>query len=256
MVDAITPASDPDFLAKVADVIGLEDRAAVQREAFAQWVVEDVDAIGPDLASVGVVVTRDVAGYERAKLRILNGAHSTLAYLGLLRGHASVAEAMRDEALAGFVEAMIVEEVQPMLPSVAGLDLDAYRGAVLQRFRNPVIVHALAQIAQDGSQKLPYRLYDTISVNRTAGRMPRRALGAVAAWLAFVVARSQRGETIVDPLGDTLMALGGGDAHAVIAGFTQEPRLCPPALAADAGAVAVLEGALGRLLAEPGATPA
>ena len=257
MVDAITPASDPDFLAEVAETIGLKDRAAVQREAFAQWVIEDVGPIGPDLASAGAVVTRNVAGYERAKLRILNGAHSTLAYLGLLRGHGSVAEAMRDDTLAQFVEAMIVEEVQPMLPPVTGLDLDAYRRAVLRRFRNPMIVHALAQIAQDGSQKLPYRLHDTILANRTAGRMPRRTLGAVAAWLAFVVGRSRRGVAILDPLGDTLTALGGsGDAHAVIAGFARDSRLCPPRLAGDADAIAVLQGALDRLLADPGAVPA
>ncbi|HEU4959443.1 MAG TPA: mannitol dehydrogenase family protein [Sphingomonas sp.] len=257
MVDSITPASDPTFLADVAEQIGLEDRAAVQREAFVQWVVEDVGAIGPDLASVGVEVTRDVAGFERAKLRILNGSHSTLAYLGLLRGHVSVAEAMGDGELARFVEAMIVEEIAPMLPAVPGLDLDRYRAAVLQRFRNPVIVHALAQIAYDGSQKLPYRLYDTILANRAAGRMPRRALGAVAGWLAFAVARARSGTLIVDPLGEELARLGAsGDAAAVMAGFTADPRLCPPALTGDAAAVETIAGALAALLADPHRLPA
>lgn len=257
MVDSITPASDAAFLADVEQAIGLKDRAAVQREAFAQWVIEDVGDIGPDLAAVGVEVTRDVAGFERAKLRILNGSHSTLAYLGLLRGHASVAEAMGDAALARYVEAMIVEEIAPMLPAVPGLDLDRYRAAVLRRFRNPVIVHALAQIAWDGSQKLPYRLYDTILANRAAGRMPRRALGAVAGWLAFVAARARSGTAIVDPLGEELARLGArGDAAAVMAGFTADPRLCPPALAGDAAAVEAVAGALAGLLADPGRLPA
>jgi fructuronate reductase len=257
MVDSITPASDAAFLADVEQTIGLEDRAAVQREAFAQWVVEDVGDIGPDLASVGVEVTRDVAGFERAKLRILNGAHSTLAYLGLLRGHASVAEAMGDGELARFVEAMIVEEIAPMLPNVPGLDLDGYRAAVLQRFRNPVIVHALAQIAWDGSQKLPYRLYDTILANRAAGRLPRRALGAVAGWLAFVVARARSGTAIVDPLGAVLAELGArGDAAAVVAGFAADARLCPPALAGDPAAVDSIGRALAVLLDDPGRLPA
>jgi fructuronate reductase len=252
MVDSITPASDPAFLAAVAREIGLEDRAAVQREAFAQWVVEDVGPIGPDLASAGVEVTRDVAGFERAKLRVLNGAHSTLAYLGLLRGHASVAEAMRDSALAAYVEAMIVDEIAPMLPPVHGLDLDVYRAAVLARFRNPMIVHALAQIAWDGSQKLPYRLYDTVSANRAAGRLPRRALGAVAGWLAFVAMRARRAETIVDPLGDELAVLGArGTADAMIEGFRSDSRLCPPALAHDAAAIEAIRGGLSRLLADP-----
>lgn len=252
MVDSITPASDPEFLAAVAGEIGLEDRAAVQREAFAQWVVEDVRPIGPDLASVGVEVTRDVAGFERAKLRILNGAHSTLAYLGLLRGHASVAEAMRDERLAAYIETMIVDEIAPMLPPVTGLDLDAYRAAVLARFRNPMIVHALAQIAYDGSQKLPYRLYDTILANREAGRLPRRALGAVAGWLAFAAMRAKRDEAIVDPLGLELAALGAlGTADAMIEGFRSDSRLCPPRLARDVEAIEAVRAGLGRLLADP-----
>lgn len=252
MVDSITPASDPAFLDALADEIGLEDRAAVQREAFAQWVVENVGPIGPDLAAVGVEVTRDVAGFERAKLRILNGAHSTLAYLGLLRGHVSVADAMRDPALATYVEAMIVEEIQPTLPPVSGLDLDAYRTAVLTRFRNPVIVHALAQIAYDGSQKLPYRLYDTIIANREAGRLPRRSLGAVAGWLAFARKRSLAGEAIVDPLGDILAALGARhDAESMMAMFIDDPRLCPPLLAQDSEAIAAIARSLDALLLNP-----
>jgi len=97
MVDSITPASDPALYDDVAQAIGLEDLAAVQRESFAQWVIEDIGTpLGPDLASVGATITTDVASYEKAKLRILNGAHSTLAYVGLLRGAASVADAMND----------------------------------------------------------------------------------------------------------------------------------------------------------------
>ncbi|HVF93434.1 MAG TPA: mannitol dehydrogenase family protein, partial [Sphingomonas sp.] len=132
MVDSITPASDEGLYADVASALAVEDRAAVQREAFTQWVIEDVGRpIGPDLAAAGAIVTDDVAGYEKAKLRILNGAHSTLAYAGLLRGHASVAEAMRDEPLAAFVDSMIKHDIMPMLPPVRGLDLDSYRAAVL-----------------------------------------------------------------------------------------------------------------------------
>ena len=131
MVDSITPASDDRLVADVANAIGADDRIPVQREAFTQWIVEDVGDIGPDLASVGVTITHDIAAYERAKLRILNGAHSTLAYAGLLRGHVSVAEAMQDDALAHFVAAMIADEIAPMLGTLSGLDLTAYAEAVL-----------------------------------------------------------------------------------------------------------------------------
>lgn len=257
MVDAITPASDSVFLKTVAREVGLEDRAAVQREAFAQWVIEDVGDIGPDLASVGAVVTRDVAEYERAKLRMLNGAHSALAYLGLLRGHASVAEAMGDGELAAFVEAMLREEVQPTLASAPRLNLDAYRAAILARFGNPMIVHPLSQIAQDGSQKLPNRFYDAVRSNRAAGGLPIRLLGAISGWLAFLVARVRAGEAIVDPLGEALASLGRrGDAHEVVAGFVADGRLCPPALGQDCEAIAVIEAMLARLIADPRSLPA
>ncbi|MEG3173590.1 mannitol dehydrogenase family protein [Sphingomonas sp. ZB1N12] len=207
MVDSITPASDGALYDSVAEAIGLEDLAAVQRESFAQWVIEDIGApLGPDLAAVGATITSDVASYEKAKLRILNGAHSTLAYIGLLRGAASVADAMADPALARFVDAMIRDDVIPMLPRTPGFDLDAYRAAVLQRFRNPVIIHRLDQIAQDGSQKLPYRLGDTLIANRRAGRMPTGIVTVLGAWVAFLIRRAREDMAIVDPAGDRLSA--------------------------------------------------
>jgi fructuronate reductase len=201
MVDSITPASDDALLADVTEALGVIDRVPVQRESFAQWVIEDQGRpLGPDLAAAGVILTSDVAGYERAKLRILNGAHSTLAYSGLLAGYETVAEAMADARLAGFVERMIGEEVIPALPPVPGLDLQAYADAVFDRFRNPLIRHRLIQIAMDGSQKLPYRLLDSITANLKAGR-PVDLLGkAVAAWIAFVIQQTMRGITLSDPL--------------------------------------------------------
>ena len=207
MVDSITPATDDALLADIAVALGVEDRAAVQREAFTQWVIEDIGmAGGPDFASVGATVTGDVAAYEKAKLRILNGAHSTLAYAGLLRGHASVAEAMRDEELAAFVDAMIREDIMPMLPAEPKHEHEANRAAVLTRFANPVIVHRLDQIAQDGSQKLPYRLGDTLIANRRAGRMPRHVVMALGCWVAFLLRRVASGVAIVDPTAESLAA--------------------------------------------------
>jgi fructuronate reductase len=245
MVDAITPASDEALYADVAHALGVEDRAAIQREAFAQWVIEDVGRpIGPDLGSVGATVTNDVGGYERAKLRILNGAHSTLAYAGLLRGHASVAAAMRDADLAGFVETMIVRDIVAVLPPVAGLDLAAYAQAVLARFRNPAIVHRLDQIAQDGSQKLPYRLGDTLVANRRVGRMPERVVAAFGCWIAFLMRRARAGEPIVDPHATTLAAAAGdGDAATVTDRLIAAGLVLPADLTGDAALVAALRSA-------------
>src|SRR3546814_20321189 len=95
MVDSITPATDAAHLARARGLLGVDDAAAVQREGFTQWVIEHFDLPGgPDLSGAGVQMTGDVAAYEKAKLRILNGAHSSLAYIGLALGHDSVADAL------------------------------------------------------------------------------------------------------------------------------------------------------------------
>lgn len=207
MVDSITPASDADFLAKVQGALGVEDRAAVQRESFTQWVLQRFDmADGPDLAGAGVTLTSDVRGYEQAKLRILNGAHSTLAYVGLARGHETVFEAMSDAALEGFVSRLVHQDIAASLKPVEGLDVAGYADAVLDRFRNPAIRHLLSQIAWDGSQKLPYRLLDTTREALEAGRSVERLAVPVAAWIAFLRRKAQAGEKITDPLADTLAA--------------------------------------------------
>jgi fructuronate reductase len=243
MVDSITPASDDALYADVTAALGVEDRAAVQREAFAQWVIEDIGAL-PDLGAVGATLTGDVGGYERAKLRILNGAHSTLAYAGLLRGHTSVAEAIGDPQLADFVDAMIREDIIPMLPAVPGLDLQTYADAVLRRFANPAIVHRLDQIAQDGSQKLPYRLGDTLLANRATGRMPRHVVAALGGWVAFLMRRARAGTRIVDPAGDRLAALALAETPArVVEGLIAERLGFPPAIGSDAELVALLKTA-------------
>lgn len=233
MVDSITPASDAALLARVTAATGLVDAAAVQRERFAQWVIEDVlPPGGPDLASVGVVMTHDVAGFERAKLRILNGAHSSLAYLGLLRGADTVAAAMADPVLAGFVERMVRSDVLPGVPALPGFDLDAYVDDVLARFRNPAIQHRLAQIAIDGSQKLPYRLLDSVLAARSEGRPVDRLLLPVAAWMRCI-ARAPDASAIDDPLAPMLWdaARVGSDP---VARFLDLSAVFPTALRDDA----------------------
>lgn len=244
MVDAITPASDDELYADVAAAIGLEDRAAVQREAFAQWVIEDMGDLGPDLAAAGAIVTGDVAGYEQAKLRILNGAHSTLAYAGLLRGRATVADAMTDAPLARFIEAMIRDEVVPTLPPVAGLDLHAYASDVLDRFRNPGIVHRLDQIAQDGSQKLPYRLGDTLAAHRERGREARRVVAAFGCWIAWLMRRARQGAGVVDPAAEALIAAASeGSPAAVVRRIGETGAGLPASLRGDPALVAAAEAA-------------
>ena len=222
MVDSITPATDDSLRELIRDRTGFDDAIPVRREAYAEWVIEDVLPPGaPDLASVGVTLTNDVAGWEKAKLRILNGAHSTLAYLGLLIGHETVYDAMKDEVLARFAERLMTEDIIPSLES-SPLDLPNYAQETLQRFRNPAIHHRLSQIAWDGSQKLPYRLLDTVLDALGAGRTPERLAIPIAGWILFLERQFSAGAEVVDPLADKLrVAATSADPVGSILGLQQ-----------------------------------
>lgn len=247
MVDSITPATDAEVRAGIEDRLGLADAWPVQRESFVQWVVEDIlPAGGPDLASVGVQLTSDVAGYEQAKLRLLNGAHSTLAYMGLARGHETVAQAMADPELAAFVRALMLEDIAPSLRPPPGLDVAAYVEAVLARFRNPAIRHNLSQIAWDGSQKLPFRLIGTIADALDVARPVERLAQPIAAWMRFVVGRAKTGAALVDPLSAQLSAIGSaatGAPNTDVAHFLALESVFPKPVAQDARITAALEKA-------------
>jgi fructuronate reductase len=237
MVDSITPATTDALRERVNGVLTLEDRWPVQREGFVQWVLEDrLGSGGPDWASAGVIITDDVAAYDRAKLRLLNGAHSSLAYLGLLAGHETVAEAMADIELCTFVATMMKDDIRPTLKAPRGLDLSAYIDAILKRFKNPAIRHALAQIAWDGSQKLPFRLLGTIDDNLATGRPIERLCRPIAAWMHFVRRRAASGERVVDPLAERLFEIGRAcqnRASLDLPAFLALDSVFPPALVAE-----------------------
>jgi fructuronate reductase len=251
MVDSITPATDDALRARVETATGLTDAWPIQREAFTQWVVEDVLGDGaPDLASVGVTLTDDVRGFERAKLRLLNGVHSTIAYVGLLKGHETVFEAISDPELAKIAEDLMVQDIIPTLTAPRGLDLAGYAQAILGRFRNPEIRHLLSQIAWDGSQKLPFRILGTVADALAAGRPVDRLALPLAAWMHFVRRRAASGEKIVDPLADRLVETAAactGDAKADVARFLKLEPVFGRDLTANAVFVAALEKAYGEL---------
>ena len=231
MVDSITPATDDSLRQLVRERTGFDDSIPVRREAYAEWVIEDILPPGaPDLQSAGATLTNDVAGWEKAKLRILNGVHSTLAYLGLLIGHETVYDAMKDEVLAGFVERLIGHDIIPGLQP-SPLDLPNYARETLQRFRNPAIQHKLSQIAWDGSQKLPYRLLDTVVEALHAGRSLERLAVPVAAWTLFLERQFRSGAEVVDPMSAELRRAATSD-HPVSA-ILELRQVFPEELGAD-----------------------
>lgn len=171
-------------------------------------------------------LTDDVAGFERAKLRLLNGAHSTLAYVGSLAGFETVSRAMNDATLSSFIRRMMIEDIRAGLAAPAGLDLDRYIDAILRRFRNPAIRHLLSQIAWDGSQKLPFRILPTIAENLTTGRSISRLCVPLAAWFRFIRRQVRDQRQIVDPLASQLTELAqrcnGEPSHDVAAFLSLE----------------------------------
>jgi fructuronate reductase len=216
MVDRIVPATTPETFATVARLTGTEDRAPVQHEPFRQWVIEDdfVDGQRPDLASVGVELVGDVTAYEHMKLRMLNGTHSSLAYLGYLAGHETIAHCMADPVFAAFTRTLWLDEIIPALTPPPGVDLAAYADRLADRYRNPGIRHRTWQIAMDGSQKLPQRILGTLAENLAAGRdSPGLAL-AVAGWMVYVGGTDLAGRPIDvrDPLADRLRSTSAAKA--------------------------------------------
>ena len=187
MVDRIVPATTDTDRNAVSATIGLDDAGAVLTEPFSQWVIEDRFAgPRPRWETVGVELVADVRPYETAKLRMLNGAHSLLAYAGLAHGHTFVHEAVDDPAIRPLVERLLREEAAPTIAPAAGQDLPAYAEALLVRFANPALQHQLIQIAMDGSQKIPQRWLETLAWHQQSGRdCPAIAAGLVA-WLRHV----------------------------------------------------------------------
>ncbi|GLY16433.1 mannitol dehydrogenase [Kineosporia sp. NBRC 101677] len=205
MVDRIVPATTAADRAEAAERLGLLDEALVVAEPFRQWVIQDdFAAARPAWEKAGAELVADVAPYERRKLRVLNGAHSLLAYLGALAGHTTIAQAASDDALAAAAWRLIEEDVAPTL-APDGLEVLEYGRTVLQRFGNPALPHRTVQVAMDGSLKLGPRLLGTIRDARAAGRLPQAAILGVAAWMAYVEATTHStGLPLDDPHADVL----------------------------------------------------
>jgi len=202
MIDRIVPATTAEDVVRLTARLGVEDQGMVKAEPFTQWVIEDRFAgERPDFAALGVQLTDAVEPWEDAKLRLLNGAHSAVAYLGALSGHEHVHEAVAVPAFRAYVEALW-DEAQMTLNPPPGLDVAAYRAELMARFSNSALMHRTRQIAMDGSQKLPQRLLAGAAERLAADQgIEAMALG-VAAWMRWQEGVTEQGETVVvdDPL--------------------------------------------------------
>ena len=213
MVDRIVPATTDADRSRIAQQLGVEDAWPVMTEPFRQWVIEDRFPGGrPAWEKFGVTMVGDVGPFEDMKLRLLNGAHSGIAYLGLLSGHATVDRAFADQSIRQFVDRLWSEAI-PTLPQDAGLDPIPYTAELAARFSNTALAHRTAQIANDGSQKLPQRIIASALARLERGMLPEHLSLVVAAWIAACAAR---GRTLpaghfTDPLDSALNDLFGRD---------------------------------------------
>lgn len=235
MVDRITPASTDTTRADAMMLTGFDDHAAVETEPFSQWIIEEHFAAGrPDWDVGGALFTATVEPYEKMKLRMLNGAHSMLAYSGFLAGYNYVRETVGDTDLATLIRRHMREAASTLDP-VPGIDLQTYANELLGRFANPAIAHRTYQIAMDGTQKLPQRLLEPATIALRRGFRLDTYAFAVAAWLRYCVGMDETGKTydLRDPREAEIAALigsAGRDAGSIVDRMFALPGLMPQEL--------------------------
>lgn len=255
MVDRITPTTSDETLALVRETLGREDKAAVETEPFSQWVIEDTFCAGrPDWEQAGALMVDDVAPYESMKLRMLNGSHSLIAYAGFVAGHTYVRDAMGDDALVALVRRHMRAAAATLAP-VPGIDLGAYENDLVERFANPAIAHATYQIAMDGTQKLPQRVFEPAMVALEAGQPIESFAFVMAAWMAY--ARGEKADkeryALRDPRENEIadaMAHAGSDPNALADALLDLPGLMPRMLAESAAWRAAVSERFTRFVTE------
>ena len=221
MVDRIVPAATPARLAAARQALGVADAGALGTEGFTEWVLERRFADPSDeaaLVSAGVTVVDDVRPFEDAKLRMLNGSHSAMAYIGAVAGLPTIAQCIAQPALHALVHGLMTQEIAPHLQRQ---DWPAYRDALLARFANPELKHSVHQIANDGSKKILQRWMPP-ALDLLQHRQPFERLAfAAAAWMRYCLATDEQGQTYVinDPLAEQLQLLArthAADAAATV----------------------------------------
>ena len=210
MVDRITPMTSDAHRQQLAERHGVEDAWPVVCEPFLQWVLEDKFVNGrPAWEKVGVQFTDDVTPYEEMKIKLLNGSHLALTYLGFLKGYRFVHEAMNDPLLRRYVRTFMDLDVTPQLAPVPGIDLDAYKDTLIERFSNQAIADQLERVCSDGSSKFPKFIVPTINRLIEDGRPLERAALVVAAWALYLKGVDENGSRyrIPDPRAEFCQAL-------------------------------------------------
>ena len=209
MVDRITPVTSDADRELLAEKFDVQDGWPVVCEPFTQWVLEDHFTDGrPNFDEVGVQLVPDVMPYELMKLRLLNASHQALCYLGYLAGYRYAHEVCQDELFADFLLAYMNREATPTLLPVPGMDLEAYKPHLIERFANPEVRDTLARLCAESSDRIPKWLLPVIRHNLEHGGEIDRSALVVAAWARYAEGVDEQGEpiTVVDRLSERLVA--------------------------------------------------
>ena len=259
MVDRITPATTDADRAHITEVIGMDDAWPVVTEQFVQWVIEDQFTMGrPDWTIAGAVFSDEIECWENMKLRCLNGSHSTLSYLGQLTGRETVAEAMQLPLITDILDPLWIE-IREVLHAPKGVNPAEYVESLKQRYRNPALKHRTAQIACDGSQKLPQRLLAPLR-DRIAKGLPSPMIAtAVAAWMHFVAKTAHTSDAVLnDPMAAEILmqARLSNEATEIVGNLLAIEKIFGTDLPAHAGFRDALIGKFIELANNPSVTTA
>lgn len=210
MVDRAVPAITQESVDEFYQAYGYEDRSLITAEPYLEWVIED-DPISEYLAPVGARFVPDVAPYEAMKIRVFNGAHSALAYLCQLAGVEYVAEGVVDPVIGEFIKGFQENEAGKSFTPPANLDPIEYAKIIRKRVSNYALLHKSLQIAMDGSQKLPQRIFSTANDLVKLGLSTKSITLVIAAWIRFL----EISEKVNDPLAQPLQELARAQASLI-----------------------------------------
>ena len=227
MVDRITPVTTDEDRAMAAADFGVQDAWPVVSEDFEQWVLQDDFPLGrPSFEEAGVQLVADVEPYELMKLRLLNASHQGLCYLGYLAGYRYAHEVCQDPLFARFLLEYMDQEATPTLKPLPGVDLDAYKHRLIERFSNEHVRDTLARLCAESSDRIPKWLLPVIRENLAAGGEISRSAAIVAGWARYAEGSDEQGEpiTVVDRLREPLMAAAARSREEPLA-FVSDPEL-------------------------------
>tara|TARA_A100001015_G_scaffold40453_1_gene44354 strand:- start:400 stop:1806 length:1407 start_codon:yes stop_codon:yes gene_type:complete len=187
VVDRITPRAPKYLASEIKEKFDIDENSSVMAEPFIQWVIED-NFIGkrPNLEKVGVQFVQNVFPYEEAKIRILNGGHVALSYIGALKGHETYDEAICDRELQQYFFELERKEIIPALGNEAPFDLEEYMIIIFERFKNTNIGDKLERIAMDGVGKFPIFILPTINKCFELNIIPENSIESIASWYIFM----------------------------------------------------------------------